>query len=335
MRASRARARRSARSRPRPRTPSTPEALWPPHPLDEEDARAARSARLRRLCLGCGRASIWALHAGSQRGARRRARDASCAGGRGEPARALPRARPTSPTTAVVAGAPPRRGGHPRSSPTRWRRARRPGGVRCSTSSAPTSRNPALELLWGVAGDDARRPQVLHQRTGDRRSWAGGVARLGRSPSGPRGTATSGARTSVGEPSCTSSAPAHGFAGNVYVARPAGGLPAAGPAAQSSSSRAVDVRSQRHARRAERPPPVARAQLEWPPSGTGRPRSSGRSAVPRRARGSSRRSRRWRRTSDRLTGLLVEAGELTWQAGPLREGRRSLPRHGRATATPS
>ena len=285
-----------------------PDGLWPPHPLDEEDDEPPLE-RVASLYLGAA-GVIWALHALDGPVSPRR-------GGTGsDVALTLPeryRAEPDFPIEGVV--------------PSLWMgeagillvaHTLAPGrlaGGAAARRRARERRQPVARVQLGVAGDDARRRR--HVRANAATSAGGQPGPSPPTASGANGAATSGSRTSTG------------------AARTSSGR-RTGSRATSSSSHAATFWTTSGVPRS-RPGPWRRSTAtRCAPTGSrsGVPRSSRAASRAARSgvtvhRASSRRSRSLAPGDDALTELLVAGGELTWRAGPLREGRRPLPRHRR------
>jgi hypothetical protein len=279
-----------------------PDALWPPHPLDE----AADEPPLRRVaCLYLGAAgAIWALDALRRDGA------ATVAGDWEVVAASLPdryRSEPDFPEDGVMPSLMLGEAGillvaHALA-PRAWQEERLLEVVRANVA------HPALELFWGSAGTMLA-AQVMHERTAApewAEAWHESADRLWAAWDGEVW------RQDLRGKHAHVLGPAHGFVGNV-LALARGDLLDGGRRAELER-RAIAVTAA-HARRAD-----GLAQwpesLEWPRPG--RPVQI-RTQWCHGAPGIVASLASLAPADDVLTELLVAGGELTWRAGPLRKG---------------
>ena len=282
------------------------EELWPAHPQDLEDGPLPRVTSLYLGAAGV----IWALHELERLGAaelrravgRRRRRPGGCV----PRAPRLPRSRRRAGALALE-----RRGGDPaRRAPAR---AHGSAGARTARGDRGNADNPTRELMWGSPGTMLV-AQVMHERTGQATwldAWNASADILWeawRDDLWPQDLY--GSRMHI-------FGPAHGFAGNVLVLARGGALDQA--RRRELERRAVSVLS-RHAIRGD-------GLAQWPPSLE--PSSQeGRTQWCHGAPGIVASFATLAPGDEELDELLLAGGELTWRAGPLREGREPLPRHG-------
>ena len=281
-----------------------PDELWPPHPLDEEDDSPLRRAAS--LYLGAA-GVVWALDALRRSEAVELERDWR------HVALGLPdryRAEPDFPDYGVVPSLWLGETGillvaHTLA-PAAWQEEQLLAAIEANAD------NPTRELMWGSPGTMLA-AQVLHVRTGAatwRAAWEGSADRLWDAWRGDLWEQDLyGHRQHI-------FGPAHGFAGNVYILARGDLLDAA--RREELERRAVATLAA-HALRAD-------GLAQWPPAVEP-------SRVPRRtqwchgAPGIVASLASLAPGDDELTELLVAGGELTWRAGPLREGREPLSRH--------
>lgn len=276
------------------------DALWPPHPLDEEEDEPPLDQV---TCLYLGAAGVvWALHALERAGAvelRRSWADAAA----GLPERY--RRRPDFPEDGWMPSLMLGEAGvllvaHALA-PSSSQEERLLEVVRANEA------NPTRELLWGAPGTMLA-AQVMHERTGAaawaeawRDSadglWAAWDEELWCQDIAGRRAHHLGA--------------AHGFAGNVLALARGDLLDA--ERRQELERRAVDVLAA-HARRSN-------GLAQWPPAvePPGRPQPI-RTQWCHGAPGIVTSLATLAPDDDRLTDLLLAGGELTWSAGPLLKG---------------
>ena len=281
----------------------SPEAFWPPHPLDEEADEPPLDAPPG-VYLGAA-GVIWALTALERAGIVESGRRWA------DVAATLPeryRAQPDFPEDGVVPGLLLGEAGillvaHTLA-PSPWQETALLEAVRDNVA------NPALELMWGAPGTMLA-AGVMHERTGDdvweeawRESadavWAAWDDEVWQQSLGPR-------------PPVHVLGAAHGFAGNVYALARSDLLDAGRRA--ELARRTVDV-IERHARREE-------GLLQWPETlewpYPGRPLVV-RTQWCQGAPGLVTSLAGLAAGNAELTGLLRDAGELTWRAGPVSTG---------------
>ena len=275
-----------------------PDALWPPHPLDEEEDEPPLG-RVASLYLGAS-GVIWALYALERDGLVETRRDWS------EVALTLPeryRAEPDFPSEGVVPSLWMGEAGillvaHTLR-PAPWQEDQLLDAVRANAD------NPTLELNWGSPGTMVA-AAVMFERTREERWSAAWTESADRLWSEWRGDLWEqdlyGKRAHI-------IGPAHGFAGNVFVL-------ARGALLDDERQAALETRAvatlDRHALRAD-------GVAQWRPSVEP-------SRVPRRtqwchgAPGIVASLGSLAPGNDALSELLLAGGELTWRAGPLRKG---------------
>lgn len=280
----------------------SPDALWPPHPLDEEEVEPPLDAPPG-VYLGAA-GVIWALTRLQRGGVLHSARDWAPV------AASLPeryRAHPDFADDGVVPGLLLGEAGillvaHALT-PTREQEEALLDLVRGNVD------NPALELMWGAPGTMLA-AGAMFERTGDR-AWE----EAWRESADVVWAAWDDdvwCQNMLGKPAHVLGA-AHGFAGNVYALARAGLLDDARPA--ELERRTVEV-IEKHARRAD-------GLLQWPETlewpYPGRPLEV-RTQWCHGAPGLVTSLATFAPENERLTELLLEAGELTWRAGPLAKG---------------
>jgi lanthionine synthetase-like protein len=277
-----------------------PESLWQPHPLDEAEDEPPLG---RVACLYLGAAGvIWALDSLRHAGAVELGRDwAEVAVGLAE----RYREEPDWPEEGVV--------------PSLW--FGEAGILLVAHTLAPSRRlekrllevvranaaNPTLELAWGSPGTMLA-AQVMHERTGApvwAEAWNASADHLWDEWDGELWCQDIRARRThmLG--------PAHGFVGNVHVL-------ARGDLLDRERRGELERRAvaavARHARRAA-------GLAQWPPA-LEQPRTDQptRTQWCHGAPGIVASLASLAPNDDQLSELLVEGGELTWQAGPLKKG---------------
>jgi len=277
----------------------TPESLWEPHPLDEDDDEPL--GRVRTLYLGAS-GVIWALHALERGGVVELGRDWA------EVALSLLegyREEPDFPVEGVV--------------PSLW--VGEAGILLVAHTLAPSrsledtlleavranAANPTLELMWGSPGTMLA-AQFMHERT-QAPAWA------------EAWNASADALWAAWDNELWHQdlygirrhflGPAHGFAGNVYALARGDLLDAE---RRDELERRAVATVARHARRAN-------GLAQWPatlepPAQPGAIRTQWCHGSP----GIVVSLATLASNDSQLTELLVEGGELTWQAGPLTKG---------------
>jgi len=280
----------------------SPDGLWPPHPLDEDEDEPPLHAPPG-VYLGAA-GVIWALRALEGTGVVEPRRSWA------EVAAGLPeryRAQPDFPDEGVVPGLLLGEAGillvaHALA-PSRWQEEALLEVVRGNVD------NPALELMWGAPGTMLA-AGVMLERTGDQvweEAWRESADAVWAAWNGDVWQ-----QQIRGKPGHVLGA-AHGFAGDVYaLAR--GALLDAGRRAELER-RTIEA-IEKHARRAD-------GLLQWPETlewpYPGRPivvRTQWCHGAPGLVTSLSSLGPE----NGELTDLLVEAGELTWRAGPVATG---------------
>jgi hypothetical protein len=280
----------------------SPDSLWPPHPLDEEEDEPPLDVPPG-VYLGAA-GVIWALAALERVGVAESGRNW------GEVAATLPehyRAQPDFPDDGVVPGLLLGEAGillvaHGLA-------PGRPQAEALLTVVRGNVDNPALELMWGAPGTMLA-AGVMLERTGDpvwEEAWRESADAIWAAWDGDVWC-----QEMRGKPSHVLGA-AHGFAGIVYAL--AHGDLLDGSRRAELERRAIDV-VERHARRRHGLLQWPET-LEWPYPGR---QVDVRTQWCHGAPGLVTSLSAFASENDRLTELLVEAGELTWRAGPLAKG---------------
>jgi Lanthionine synthetase C-like protein len=272
-------------------------ALWPPHPLDEEEGPLPAVAS---LYLGAG-GVIWALDELARAGAAELRRDwAPVAAGLHE--RYL--ARPDFPEITGGAPVPSLWMGEAgillaahRLAPERWQEERLLACVRENAA------NPTRELMWGSSGTMLA-AAAMHARTG-----AAEWAEAWRESAQWLWDEWRGAlwQQDLYGQAVSYLGPAHGFAGNVCALARGGLLHDAGRAELEARAVAATLaHAQRDGELAQWPPAVGSTAVrtQWCHGAPGIVASLAPIAP----------------SDERLTDVLVAGGELTWRAGPLVKG---------------
>jgi hypothetical protein len=277
----------------------SPDLLWLPHPLDDDGPQPL--LRVAGLYFGAA-GVIWALDALEREGVVELERDW------GGVASSLPeryREEPDFPDLGVMPSLMLGEAGillvaHTLA-PERWQEEQLFEVVKGNVA------HPALELFWGSPGTMLA-AQVIHERTGEPRwadVWNQSADHLWAAWDGDVWH-----QNLLGKPAHVLG-PAHGFVGNVHVLSRGDLLD---DERRTELQRRMVLAIARHARRVD-------GCAQWPPSleEAGRPEKT-RTQWCHGAPGIVASIASLARGDDELTELLLEGGELTWRAGPLRKG---------------